>query len=70
MRMNLQALSQHTGIRLAEVGYLLIVFAGVWIVAAQIPRLRFATGRTFVAGTALVAGGVLLIIATHWGQFG
>ncbi len=56
--------------RLAEVGYLLVLFAGVWLAAAQIPRLRFASGRTIVAGAALAIGGVLLIVATHWGHLG
>ncbi len=63
------ALSHHTGIRLAEVGYLLILFAGVWLAAAQIPQLKFATGRTIVAGIALAAAGVLLIIATHFAGY-
>jgi hypothetical protein len=31
------ALSHQTGVTLAEVGFLLILFAGVWLVAAQIP---------------------------------
>lgn len=64
------ALSHHTGVRLAEVGFLLIVFAGVWLVSAQIPRFKMATRRTIVAGVALALGGVLLIIATRWGHFG
>lgn len=64
------ALSHHTGRRLAEIGFLLILFAGVWLAAAQIPKLRFATTRTIVAGIALAVAGVLLIIATHWGHFG
>jgi hypothetical protein len=63
------ALTHHTGIRLAEVGFLLVLFAGVWLAAAQVPRLRFASGRTIVAGVALAAAGVLLIVATHWGHF-
>lgn len=63
------AFSHHTGIRLAEVGFLLILFAGVWLVAAQIPQLKLGTARTIVAGAALAIGGLLLIIATHWGQF-
>jgi hypothetical protein len=29
-------MSQHTGARLAEVGFLLILFAGLWLTAAQI----------------------------------
>lgn len=64
------ALSHHTGIRLAEVGFLLIVFAGIWLAAAQIPQLKLHTARMIVAGITLAAGGVLVIIATHWGGFG
>ena len=62
--------ARHTGLRVAEVGFLLVLFAGVWLAAAQIPRLGFAAGRTIVAGVALAIGGLLLIIATHWGHFG
>ena len=68
--MVLLAMTQHTGKRLAEVAFLLLVIAGVWLVAAQIPRMRFATGRTIVVGVLLAAAGVLLIIATHSGHFG
>ena len=64
------ALAPATGIRLAEVGFLLIAFAGIWLVAAQIPALKFATARTIVAGIALAVAGALLIVATHWGHFG
>ncbi len=64
------AMSRHTGSRLAEVGFLLILFAGVWIVAAEIPALRFPKARMIVAGAALAGAGVLLIIATHSGHFG
>jgi hypothetical protein len=64
------ALTHHTGIRLAEVGFLLVLFAGVWLAAAQIPQLKLGTSRTIVAGIALAIGGVLLIVATHWGHFG
>jgi hypothetical protein len=66
---NVVALSHHTGLRLAEVGFLLILFAGIWLAAAQIPQFKFATRRTIVAGIALALAGVLLIIATHWGHF-
>ena len=62
--------AHHTGTRLAEVGFLLLLFAGVWLTAAQIPWFKFATARTIVAGLALAISGVLLIIATHWGHFG
>ena len=64
------ALSRHTGVTLAEVGFLLILFAGVWLVAAQIPVFKMPKVRTIVAGIALAGAGVLLIIATHWGHFG
>jgi hypothetical protein len=64
------ALTHHTGIDLAEVGFLLILIAGVWLVAAEIPQLKLGRSRRIVAGTALAIGGVLLIIATHWGAFG
>ena len=62
--------SRQTGVTLAEVGFLLILFAGVWLVAAQIPAFKIPTERTIVAGIALALGGLLLIIATHWGYFG
>jgi hypothetical protein len=63
-------LSHQTGIVLAEVGFLLILFAGIWLVAAQIPAFRLSTERTIVAGAALAVAGVLLIVATRWGHFG
>jgi hypothetical protein len=53
------ALSHQTGVTLAEVGFLLILFAGVWLVAAQIPALKMRTARTIVAGIALACAGVL-----------
>ena len=67
---NSLALGHHTGTRLAEIGFLLILFAGVWLAAAQVPKFRFGTGRTIVSGVALALAGLLLIIATHWGHFG
>jgi hypothetical protein len=63
-------MSEKTGIVLAEVGFLLLLFAGVWLTAAQIPLFKLATERTIVAGVALALSGVLLIIATRWGDFG
>jgi hypothetical protein len=35
-----------------------------------IPQFKLGTVRTIVAGVALAIGGLLLIIATHWGHFG
>jgi hypothetical protein len=39
------ALSHQTGVTLAEVGFLLILFAGVWLVAAQIPAFKMPKAR-------------------------
>ena len=64
------ALTHSAGRRLAEVGFLLVLFAGIWLAAAQIPQLKLATARTIIAGIALAIGGLLLVIATHWGHFG
>jgi hypothetical protein len=64
------ALTRHDGIRLAEVGFLLILIAGVWLVAAQVPQLKLGHTRTIVAGVLLAVAGLLLIIATHSGHFG
>jgi hypothetical protein len=64
------AITAGTGNKLAEVGFLLILFAGVWLVASEIPVLRIPRARRIVAGAALAVAGVLLIIATHWGHFG
>jgi hypothetical protein len=66
----LLAMTQHTGNRIAEVGFLLVLFAGIWLAAAQIPFFRFARARTVVAGVALAIAGALLIVAVHWGHFG
>jgi hypothetical protein len=60
------ALTHQAARRLAEIGFLLILFAGVWLVAAEIP-FRIAKTRRALAGAALAAAGVLLIIATHGG---
>ena len=64
------ALTHHAGVTIAEVGFLLILFAGVWLVAAEIPWFKIPTARRIVAGIALTFAGLLLIIATHWGHFG
>lgn len=64
------AITHRVGVTLAEVGFLLILFAGLWLVAAQIPLFKMPRARTIVAGIALACAGVLLIIATHWGHFG
>jgi hypothetical protein len=73
--------SHHAGVRTAEVGFLLILIAGVWIVSASLTKvekthtwhgiiLASSRFRMIVAGALLACGGLLLIIATHWGRFG
>jgi hypothetical protein len=64
------AFSAHTGARLAEVGFLLMALAGIWLAASQMPAFKFARARTLIAGVALAIAGVLLVVATHWGKFG
>ena len=64
------AITHQTGRKLAEVGFLLLLIAGIWLVAAQIPRFKMPIKRTIVAGILLAVAGALLIIATHWGHFG
>lgn len=56
-------------VRLAEVGFLLFVIAGVWIVAAEVLSPRWARFRLSVSGTLIAVGGLLLIIAVHSGTF-
>ena len=67
--MHIVALARHTGVRLAEIGFLLILFAGIWLAVAQMPQFRSSAARTIIAGVALAVAGILLIIATHWGHF-
>jgi hypothetical protein len=64
------AISHHTGLQLAEVGFLLILIAGVWLAVSVVERLGWRRFRTFVAGGLLACAGALLIIAAHWGHFG
>jgi hypothetical protein len=63
-------ISHQTSRRLAELGFLFVLFAGVWLVAAQIPQFKLGGAKTIVPGIALAIAGVLLIVATHWGYFG
>ncbi len=65
-----RAMSRHDGTVLADLGFLLITFTGVWLVAAQMPIMKFPKWRAGVAGVALAAAGVLLIVATSAGHFG
>jgi hypothetical protein len=67
------AITHATGIKIAEVGFLLILIAGVWLIASEMTALgasKWHKFRIFVAGGCLAAAGILLIVATHWGGFG
>lgn len=62
-------MSAGTGRKVAEVGFLLLVIAGIWLAASQFQQPRWRVLRTVVAGVAIAAGGVLLLVAVHWGHF-
>jgi hypothetical protein len=68
------AISHATGIRIAEVAFLLFVIAGIWTAFgwAMPERLDrpFASRRfrMIVAGILIAAAGLLLIISTHFGH--
>lgn len=64
----LAVLNKSATVRLAEVGFLLILIAGLWLVASEIPQLKLQKTRSIVAGLLLAVAGVLLLIATHWGK--
>ncbi|MGC9974942.1 MAG: hypothetical protein ABSC36_06105 [Gaiellaceae bacterium] len=67
--MNLLAISHHGGTRIAEVGFLLGAIAGAVLALGAIAPFGKKIG-TLVAGVAIAAGAVLLIIAVRWGHFG
>jgi hypothetical protein len=77
--MRLIAFSHTSGVRVAEVAFLLFLIAGIWIASASLTKVDkthtwhgvvLASGRfrMIVAGGMLACGGLLLIIATHWGH--
>jgi Na+/H+ antiporter NhaC len=57
----------HTGVRLAEVGEALGAIGGLALLLGAVTPSRRAAQA--VAGLALAAGFVLLVIATRWGHF-
>jgi hypothetical protein len=66
--MTLLAITRHTGIRLAELGFLLAAIAGALLLLGAILPFGRRLGAG-IGGLALAAGGVLLVVATHWGHF-
>lgn len=46
-------LSRQTSVRIAEVAFLLVLIAGVWLVAAEVLTPRFHKMRMIVVGSAL-----------------
>lgn len=67
--MTLLAITKHNGIRIAEVGFALAALAGALLfLGAMTPFGR--RGGTILGGLALAVGGVLLVVAAHWGHFG
>ena len=78
--MRLLAFSHGTGGRVAEVAFLLFLISEGWIVSASLTKvekthtwlgfivLASSRFRMVVAGVPLASGGLLLIIATHWGH--
>ena len=64
------AFAHRTGLRLVEIAGLLLLFAGIWLAASQVPRLGTPHARIAIAGIAIAAAGVLIIVAVRWGGVG
>jgi hypothetical protein len=63
------AFSHNASVTVAEVAFLLLLIAGIWLVVAWLlDQQRWTRFRMIVAGVLLATAGLLLIIATHWGQ--
>ena len=66
--MNLLAITHHEGIRIAELGFLLGAVAGAVLALGAVTPFG-KRGGNLLAGIALAAGSVLLIVAVRWGHF-
>jgi hypothetical protein len=64
----LLAITHHASVRLAEAAFVLLLFAGAWLAAAD--RLGQRRTRSTVAGVLIALSGLLLIVASHFGSFG
>lgn len=66
--MTIFAFTRHTGVRIAEIGFVLVAIAGALLAVAPVSRL----GRpgAVAGGVALAAGAVIVIVAIRWGSFG
>jgi len=67
-QMIIMTLSRHTGVRVAELGFALTAVAGLALLFGAVVPLGRKPG-TVVGGAALAVGGILLLIAVHWGRF-
>jgi hypothetical protein len=67
--MTLLAITQHGGIRIAEIGFLLEAVAGAMFGLGAVTPLGTRIGK-LLGGGALAAGAVLVIVAVHFGHFG
>ena len=66
--MNLLAIAQHNGVRLAEVGFALAAVAGGLLALGAVTPFGRKAGE-LTGGLALAVGAVLLVVAVHWGHF-
>jgi hypothetical protein len=66
--MNLLAITRHGGVRIAEIGFLLGAIAGAVLALGAVAPVGRKIGN-LLAGVALAAGSVLVIVAVHWGHF-
>lgn len=64
------AFTHRNAVRLSEVGFVLILLAGLSFAIAELPQFRSGPASRIVAGLALAGGALLVIVATHWGRFG
>jgi drug/metabolite transporter (DMT)-like permease len=53
--------------RMQEIGYLLVLFAGIMMISGSAVPLAGRSGRS-LAGLALVIAGALLFAAVRWGS--